>query len=57
MLASNGKRVSGPAWTADIFGAHLSETGRLAFLENCVSFATTDPVLMTAHAHVREVKG
>ena len=44
MEAGDGARIKGDAWIADVLGAHLSESGRLAFLEKCIY--ATDAVEM-----------
>lgn len=42
--SGEGKQMIGGAWFADVLGAHLSATGRLSFLMQCIG--ATDPVVM-----------
>lgn len=42
--SGEGKQMLGAAWFADVLGSHLSATGRLGFLMECIS--ATDPVMM-----------
>jgi len=47
---ADGRKAGGEAWMTDILGSHLSETGRLAFLERCIEKVDPDPVEMASCA-------